>query len=216
MNKKIVVIVGLVVALLVFTKPSYADNVGNWTKLDIKVPVHNFENGMNVKIRLVPELAFTDDAGGLKQTVFRAGPSVKLTDWFFLGANGVSSTTGVKQDMRAEIQPDFSFKLGNFALKDRNRLGYRMLDAAKTDRWQYANEYKAIYNFAKTDFSGFASHELFFDFQTEKLTQHRLTGGVGYKLNSDWTMETGYLYRTSLAAPALVKDHMVYLSFYNK
>jgi hypothetical protein len=213
------ILIALVLSILTISGSAWADNVGNWTKLDVKVPVHKFDDDVNLRFRLVPEFAFTDDAGGLKQTVFRAGPSLKTAKWLTLTLNGVSSTTNAKQDLRPELQTEFYIKfpeLSNLKLADRNRGSYKALDNAVNDRWQYANEYKAAVDLPNTKFNVFASHEFFLDFQYEKLAQHRLTGGFGHYLSDDWMMETGYLYRTSMHAPEWVKDHMLFLSFSNK
>lgn len=189
-----------------------ADNAGVWTKLDLKIPVHEFDNGMNLKVRLTPEFAFTDDAGGLKQTAVRVGPTFKFNKWFDLTVNGVSADTGIKHDVRPEVQPEFTVKVGDFVLKDRNRLSYRALDNAAGDRWQYTNEPKIVYNIPSTEFSTFASYEGFLDFQTEKLNQHRLTMGAGYNLDKNWHADLGYMYRTTLAAPSWVKDNFLFIA----
>jgi len=217
--KKVLSAFILALAILTNSTPAHADNVGNWTKLDVKVPIYKVNDDLNLRFRMVPELAFTDDAGGLKQTVFRAGPSLKAAKWFTLTVNGVSSTTLAKQDLRPELQTEFYVKfanLSNLRLSDRNRGSYRTLDTAIHDRWQYANEYKASIDIPDSKFNTFFSHELFLDFQYEKLTQHRLTGGFGRYLSDDWMMEAGYLYRTSLHTPEWVKDHMLFLAFSNK
>lgn len=213
------ILLALVAAILTVSGSASADNVGNWTKVDIKVPVHKFDEDVNLRFRLVPEFAFTDDAGGLKQTVLRAGPSLKTTKWLTLTLNGVSSTTNAKQDLRPEAQAELYVKfpeLSNLRLADRNRGSFRALDTAIHDRWQYANEYKIAVDLGSAPFNAFFSHELFLDFQTERLTQHRLTGGFGHYLSNDWAMEAGYLYRTSHGGPEWVKDHMLFLSFSNK
>lgn len=210
------ILIALVVSILTISSSAWADNVGNWTKVDIKVPMHKFDEDTSLRLRITPEFAFTDDAGGLKQTVFRAGPNLKANKWFNLTLNGVSSTVGTKQDLRPEIQPEFTVREGLLKVNDRNRLSYRALDNAKDDRWQYANELKATVDLPSTQYNVFGSHEWFLDFQKEKMTQHRLTAGVGRYLNDNWMMETGYLYRTSLTAPEWTKDHMLFLSFSNK
>jgi hypothetical protein len=213
------ILFALICSVTLLTAPAYADNVGSWTKLDVKVPVHRFNDDVNLRLRMTPELAFTDDAGGLKQTVFRVGPSLKTAKWLTLTLNGVSSTTNAKQDLRPELQAEFYVKfadLSNLKLSDRNRGSYRTLDSAVHDRWQYANEYKVAVDIPDTKFNTFFSHELFLDFQYEKLTQHRLTGGFGRYLSDDWMMEAGYLYRTSMHSPEWIKDHMLFLAFSNK
>ncbi len=203
-------------ALTTLTTPAYADNVGNWTKVDVKVPIHKFDEDTSLRLRVTPEFAFTDDAGGLKQTVFRAGPQLKVNKWFNFTLNGVSSTVNAKQDLRPEVQPEFTVKEGLLKVNDRNRLSYRALDNAKDDRWQYANELKAAVDLPGTQYNVFGSHEWFLDFQKEKMIQHRLTAGMGRYLNDNWLMEAGYLYRTSLTAPEWTKDHMLFLCFSNK
>src|SRR5258706_2329037 len=114
-------LIALISSLMMISAPAYADNVGNWTKIDIKVPLHKFDDDVKLRLRVTPEFAFTDDAGGLKQTVFRAGPNLRVNKWFNLTLNGVSNSTGAKQDLRPEVQPEFTIKEGILKVNDRNR-----------------------------------------------------------------------------------------------
>ncbi len=209
-------LVAFVLALVTMAAPAYADNTGVWAKVDVKVPVHKFKNDMNLRLRFIPEFAFTDHAGGLDQTVLRVGPNLKANSWFSLSVNGVSNSVGIRQDMRSEVQPEFAVKVSNFQFKDRNRFAVRMLDNAKDDRWQYANQLKVFYEFPKTNWNLFTAYEGALNPQAEKITQHRIEGGVGVWASADWLVETGYLYRTALATPAWAKDHFVYVAFSNK
>lgn len=210
-------LIAAILALVTLTASSaFADNTGQWTKLDLKVPVHEFDNGLNLKLRLTPELVFTDDAGGLKQTVFRAGPTASLTSWFNLTINGVSSTTGTKQDVRPEVQPEFKVKFDNLSFNDRNRFSYRALDNAAGDRWQYANELKAVYSFSKTDYSAFAAYEGYVDLSQGEMNQHRALGGVGVDMSKDWHMDFGYMRRTSASGVHWVNDNFLYVLVANK
>lgn len=216
MKKFIITAVLAAIGLVGFTSPARADNTGVWTKLDLKVPVYKPSEDTNLRLRLTPEFAFTDDAGGLKQTVVRAGPYVNVNKWFGLTANFLSSTTNGKQDIRPEIQPEFTIKTGGLKINDRNRFSYKALNTGAGDRWQYANEIKAAVDIPSTRFNTFASWEPFYDFQKEKLIQHRLTGGFGHYINDACLFETGYLYRTSMGAPEWVKDHMLFIQFANR
>jgi hypothetical protein len=143
----------------------------------------------------VPEFAFTDTAKGLQQSVVRLGPSLKLQDWVTVGLNGYVSETGLKQDVKAEVQPDLKTKLGMFSINDRNRLGYRALDAAAGDRIQYSNELRVNLEPDGCPFVPFVSEELFVG-NGHGVTQNRAIGGVGYKFTEHSKVDVGYLLRS--------------------
>lgn len=199
------------------TNMAFADTVGSWTKLDLKVPVREFSNGMDLKLRVTPEFAFTNGAGGLAQTVFRAGPTSHMAKWFDLTLNGVSTTTGAKQDVRVEVQPEFTVSEGDFTFKDRNRFSYKTLDSAVGDRWQYANEFKVVYNVPQTQWNVYTAYEGYYDFSLRVGNQHRLMVGTGLNMSPNWHMDFGYMLRTQPATKGpWVNDNFVYVLVYNK
>ena len=212
---KKIISLGLLLLAVLLPASASADTAGVWNKWDLKVPVYEVKDGPAFRFRATPEFVFTDDAGGLRNTILRGGPNAKFNQWFELTLNGVSSTTGTKQDVRPEVQPELTAKIGKVTLKDRNRLSYRALNNAAGDRWQYANEAKVILNLPH-DCSLWTSYEGFVDLSQGKMIRHHVMAGPGFDLNSKWHTDVGYLFRPTLVSDSWVNEHFLFLSISNK
>ncbi len=191
------------------------NNAGVWAKLDVKSEIVKVDQDKALKLRLTPEFAFLDDAGGLKQTVVRGGPNMNVAPWLHLTLNGVSNTVNSKHDVRVEVQPELKAKVKNLSLNDRNRLAVRAMDNAEHDRWQYANELKGVYS-VTSDYGVFAAYEGYLDVSRWKGNQHRVLGGLEFAMNKTWTADVGYMFRTSVAGPVWVNDNFLFLQLFNK
>lgn len=208
-------IIGLLAFLGVvgMTSVASADDSGVYTKFDFKVGT----SVPNLKVRVTPEFVFTNSADGLRQVVTRVGPSLKLADWVTVGANGFVAETSGRQDVRAEVQPDLKFKLGDFHFNDRNRLSYRALDSAAGDRVQYANELRVNIEDDKCPVVPFLSEEVFVGSGYGGVTQNRATGGVGYKFTEQSKVDVGYMLRShNDNTPTWNQDHFLFLALASK
>jgi len=210
-----IISLGLLLLAVLLPTSAFADDAGVWNKWDLKIPVYHPKDGPKFNFRATPEFVFTNDTGGLKTTILRGGPNARLTPWLELTVNGVSSTTGTKQDVRPEVQPEVAFKVGDVVLKDRNRVSYRALDNAAGDRWQYANEAKVVIQLPK-NYNLWTSYEGFVDISQGKMIRHHLMAGPGFDINDKWHTDIGYLFRPSLISNEWVKEHFLFVSVFNK
>ncbi len=197
-------------SLLLFGTNAFADDAGVWVKMDAKL--NAVESGdMKFGLRATPEFEFNNTVGGLARTVARGGPTATFAPWFNLTLNGVSTSVGAGQDLRAEIQPELTFRHEGFKVNDRNRVAYRALDTAAGDRWQYANELKASYTFDDAGCNVFAAYEGYVDLSNGVMNQHRLMVGPGFDWKNGWHTDFGYMFRTMDAGPVWNNSHFLYL-----
>jgi opacity protein-like surface antigen len=183
----------LVIAALVFTTtPAFADASGVHNRYDLRIKVLE---APHIDLRLAPELWFSTSTDGLRFSELRAGPSWRAAKWFTFGLNGFAGRTfNGKEDARAEMQPDFTVRPGSFVFNDRNRIGYRFVDAAAGDRWRYANEVKASYDDPECPWVPFLSDEIQIGSKAG-LSENRASAGVGYKWSEGVRTDAGYMLR---------------------
>lgn len=206
------IVVGSLFAIVVsmFAVSANADTYGVWNKYDFKLKV---TEDPKVQLRFTPEFVFTDEApnAGLRQVVTRLGPNLAVTPWLTVGVNGYVSQNMGKQDVRPEFQPDLSFKFGNVAVNDRNRLSYKALDSGAGDRVQYANELKVSWD-STCSLYPFLSEEAFIG-SGYGFTQNKATVGMGYKFNTSNRFEVGYMMRShNDNSDTWKQDHFLFVS----
>lgn len=191
-------------ALTMVGSTAYADDFGAHSKFDIRVNTVE-----NLDVRVTPEFIFAEKSGGLRQWNVRVGPSYRLVPWLTLGVNSfVSQTTS--QDIKVEPQVELTPRRGDLVLNDRNRLGYRPLNSASDERWQYANELKLSWDNKECPWVPFVSDELFISSKSA-INQNRVIGGVGYKWNSN-RLDVGYMLRSEDGKTGWGQSHFLYVS----
>lgn len=188
-------------------------DVEAWFSFEVRLPLAESDGvPERTSLRLVSEERFRSRSDGLGQMLFRFGPRFDLTNWFYVVAQPAlyverSNDGEFLQGVRAEVEPTFSFDVGDVALSDRSRIAYRWETDDTT--WYYRNMLRVEYDTGSL--FPFIWGEFFFDPGRPRIDQYRLMGGLALETSASTSLEPGYLYRARLDEGAWEHDHVAAL-----
>lgn len=149
-----------------------------WTPIEVRVGVVRAPSPTwpRVDLRLVSEARFATRFNGLAQLFFRVGPVVYLTPWMFIAAHGTvlvdalssAPPTRLEEEVRAELEPNFTGRLGPITVASRNRLEFRWRQTS--DRLRFRTQLRV--NLAPVGWVvlPFVQDELLFDLWDSRVT----------------------------------------------
>lgn len=150
----------------------------------------------------------------------RAGPIFDVAPWLVIAVHGVvqADQTGMRgfdTEVRAELEPNLRFRVGDFAFNDRNCVEYRYrLRADETTRASvlYRNQLRVSYAPAGQWWIPFLWDELLID-SIDGVHQNRLSVGIGFMIAPKTRLDVGYMLRSRATDGPWEHDHvaLVYL-----
>ncbi len=170
-----------------------------------------------IDLRVFGDFRANRRSEGLGVVFGRIGPLFFLTDWLFVGTHG--SALGVRtedgrwqQQFRAELEPNFFFRLGDFAFNDRNRGEYRQREDAR-DFWFYRNMLRVSYAPLYARWIPYVFDEVLFNATVGEVAENRGSVGLGRMVGASTRVDLGYMVR-SRNESKWVHDHVINLYFF--
>lgn len=156
------------------------------------------------KIMLEDEMHITGP--GLQYHHFDLGVSHRVLDWRGLGITlGVNyreifenGNHGWTNEHRPHVNAEAKYALYDFNLKLRERLEFRFKENTEMtlrDRVMGTIEFPVV---TALKLRPYVSHEIFYDFHTDKLNQHETAAGVKVPLSKNINMNLYYMRQTTL------------------
>ena len=204
----------LALALLGAAAPPARADVEYWNTTEVRVPLASkaWLTGQPVAWRMVSDLRFGYRYPALGWDFWRMGPLWTVAPWCFVGTHATAIAVqapvgGFTQEYRAEIEPNFFGKLGDFAWSDRNRLEYRW--RTNDQHFRYRNMLRVAYAPPGATWIPFVWEEPMIELNADGLAQNRLQVGVGKQLAPYLRLDVGAMLRSRATAGAWDHDYVL-------
>lgn len=181
-----------------------------WGWFETRIPI-----ARPVSLRVLSDVRIGGRDPGLGWSFLRVGPLWHLAPGFMLGTHYTAIAIQDRPDVfvqehRAELEPNFFGRLGDFTWNDRNRLEYRWRPADQ--HFRYRNQLRVNYAPAGAKLIPFAWDEVLVELNGAG-GQNRAEVGVGYQLTEALRFDVGGMVRTRSATWAAY-DHDLVLNTY--
>lgn len=193
--------------------PAWAD-AEYWNTIETRLPLTARAplTGQPVTFRTVTDLRYGFRYPGLGWGFFRMGPLWTVAPWCLVGTHATTiavqtAPSVFMQEYRAELEPNFFGRLGDFAWNDRNRLEYRW-------RWndqhlRYRNMLRVAYAPKGAEWIPFVWAEPMIELTADGLAQNRVQVGVGRQLGAHARLDLGVMLRSRATAGAWEHDYVL-------
>ncbi|APR80241.1 Hypothetical protein A7982_05588 [Minicystis rosea] len=223
MKRTLSPLIGL--AALLVSLPARAD-FETWIWTEIRVPLVRTEKPTFPRLdwRVFTDTRLNVRSGGLHQAFFRTGPLLYVSDWLFIGVHGTVYADRLlkpagnlqagdfTQEVRAELEPNFFWRLGDFTFNDRNRLEYR--HRSYEDRYRYRNQLRVNYAPIGAKWIPFIWDELLVDLSGKGVNQNRFDIGIGRMMSDQTRVDLGFMIRSRKEDDGWKHDGVVNLYVY--
>lgn len=152
---------------------------------------------------LEEEMRFGDDASNYYYQHLDLGAIYSGTaKWLDLGINYrhifEEKNSDWKEDNEPHLNATLKWKLSDFSMNNRLRLGYRNRESAE-DFWEYRNEFRVKFplKFTRFEIQPYTADEIFFDFDKGDLYRNRLYTGISLKLTKNIKGELYYMWQST-------------------
>lgn len=205
-------------ATVTTASPARADAEA-WLWVENRVPLARTDKPEfgRVDLRLVGDFRANRRSEGLGTVFTRMGPLFFLSDWMFVATTGsVAALRGPNGEWthqaRAELEPNFFGRIGDFTFNDRNRGEYRVRDDAR-NFFFYRNMLRISYAPMHARWIPYVFDEVLFNVTTRELSENRASVGLGRMVGGSTRIDLGYIFR-SRKETTFVHDHIVNLYFF--
>jgi hypothetical protein len=190
-----------------------------WVWVETRTPLARDRGGRAwLQLRSFADLRLATATSGIDNVFLRLGPIIDVAPWLFVGlhATAQADQTGVRgydQEFRAELEPNFRFRFGDFAFNDRNRAEYRhrtKADGATRESLRYRNQLRISYAPEGQWWLPFLWDELLVD-SIDGVHQNRLAAGLGFVVAPRTRLDVGYMLQSRAASDAWEHDHVALL-----
>jgi hypothetical protein len=207
-------------AALCTSLPARADFEG-WIWTELRAPILRTPKPGFPRIdwRVFTDIRLNGRAEGLHQAYLRTGPLFFVTDWLFIALHGVIYADRLlgpagdleagdfAQEARAELEPNFFWRLGDFTFNDRNRLEYRW--RTYEERYRYRNQLRINYAPRGAKWIPFVWDEVLVDLSGGGFNQNRFNLGIGRMLNDHMRFDVGFMARSRLEKDGWKHDGVI-------
>lgn len=182
-----------------------------WLWSEMRLPLASQDEfPVRTTFRLFNDVRFSRRRDGLQQAFTRVGPLFDLTPWVFVALNATVYADHLadgtfQEERRAEIEPTFHWRIGDFGFLDRNRLEYRWRDTG--DGWRYRNQLRVNY-VAWSTIVPFVWDEVLVQLSDEGFHQNRLQGGIGIVTSKSTRIDVAYMLRSRKEPEGWINDHV--------
>ena len=216
----------LVALAAVLVSPPARADFETWFWAEARVPVIHTEKPAFPRIdwRVFSDVRLNTRSGGLHQAFLRTGPLFYLTPWMFVGLHGTVygdrlgkpagdlEAGAMAQEVRAELEPNFFWRLGPFTFNDRNRVEYRW--RTYETRYRYRNQLRVNYAPIGAKWIPFVWDEMLFDLSGQGFHQNRFDIGIGRMINDHTRLDVGFMARSRKDGDLWVHDGVLNLYVY--
>jgi hypothetical protein len=151
-----------------------------------------------LKTKLETEFYWGDDMSDFYYAHVDLGVYGKVVPWFELGANCRYVREKKQEEWRDEYRPHlngtFLWAMGPLAMSDRNRVEYRVREAAD-EGWRYRNRLRASWasKWTRFEIQPYVDDEIFYDFIVNEWNQNRASIGISSKIASPLKADIYYM-----------------------
>ncbi len=190
-----------------------------WLWVETRTPLARAEDGHAwLQLRTFADARLATSTNGVDNLFLRVGPIFDVAPWWFVAVHGTvqadqTAGRGFDTEVRAELEPNLRFRLGDFAFNDRNRAEYRYRlrsDNTTRESIRYRNQLRIAYAPAAQWWVPFLWDELLID-SIDGVHQNRLTGGMGFVIAPKTRLDLGYMLRTRDTKDGWGHDHVLLL-----
>ncbi len=190
-----------------------------WLWVENRVPLARTDRPElgRVDLRVFGDFRANRRSEGLGIVFGRMGPLFFLSDWMFVATTGsVAAIRGPNgqwsHQARAELEPNFFGRIGDFTFNDRNRGEYRVREDAE-NFFFYRNMLRISYAPVHARWIPYVFDEVLFNVTTREVSENRASVGLGRMVGGSTRIDLGYIFR-SRKDPTFVHDHIVNLFFF--
>lgn len=198
-------------ALWAAASPAALADTEVWSWVEARVPLSAEApiTGQPVALRLFSDSRYGLRYPGLGWQFWRVGPLWSVAPGLMVGTHfttiGVQTAPGAfMQEYRAELEPNFFGRWGDFAWNDRNRLEYRW--RWNDQHFRYRNQLRVSCAPSGARWIPFAWEEAMIELNAEGFAQNRAELGVGYQLTDAARLDLGVMVRSRAAAAGWEHD----------
>lgn len=211
---RVAVVVGVASAIALSAGRAAADGQ-IWTSIMTRVPVASELGPAPSSIRLSAESRFLTKSWEPSLVQARIAPRWDVASWlratFGAVVRGEDEDGAFLREYRVYAQPTFVLGLGDWSLKDRNRVELRS-EPGRT-RWRYRNRVEASFEPEGSPWSASLSEELMVWLTPDGLDENRAIVALGRKLTSDLRLQLGYLLLSEKQASTWSTSHVLVATF---
>ena len=201
-------------ALLWAGAPGRADDLQQWTELEVIHPLdESFELGAMLQTRVVDDISRLGTVVVRPFVTYNLSDEIGLTlgyDYFRRRLSNENSENRVWQQL------GMAYAAGALSITNRLRFEQRIIDDVRGVTLRGRYRLRLSHRLDDPQWKLIASNEVFANFNQEPggprkgFSQNRLFGGVGYQVTPHLDLEAGYQWRVRPSA----SDHMLIIGLY--